>query len=288
VKQNLQKRQDWIKGRRKKRKLARQARLRRQVFRYTVLFALIFVAVSGFVYLPWSIKDAQAQVQIHGNQVASDEQIRRSIKDVVGTPLYKLDPEALQQEICKLPIVKYAFVRRSAFPHPQLRVEVLEEFPWATVCREPDGEPYAVVSQTGRLIPIADFPGVVQPPLRLCADDNLALKPEQIAQWDGWVRLIAEQLGEPVSMVDLRHASQIVVQCPTVQLHIGQADSSLTRRLNRIASVVPVSSILKDKLKYIDLSLDSNIPLKVDKEGCTAAQGDELLRQAVRAVATTQ
>jgi POTRA domain, FtsQ-type len=288
MKPPLQKRQDWIRGRREKRKLTRQARLRRQVFRYSVLCLLICVAVAGFIYLPWAIGSAERDITIHGNHVATDSQIRDALRSAVRTPLYRVDPKKLEDAVCALPIVKYAFVRRAVFPHPHLSVEVLEEFPWATYCSSPENPPEKVISQSGRMIPIKDFPSVVQPSLRFCGGSDFHLTAADIVRWDQWVRLISKQLDKPVELVDMRKPNQICVGCPGVDLQIGQADSSLTHRLNRLASVVPVTATLQDKLEYIDLSLDSNIPLKVDKSAASDAREDELLKQAVRRVATTQ
>jgi hypothetical protein len=288
LKPHLQRRQDWIRSRRKKRHQARTARLRRQVFRYSVLLCLVIAGCAGFTQLPWSIRNAAGDIAIHGNHVASDDQIRSLLRGAIGEPLYTVDPAELGKSVCQLPIVKYAFIRRAVFPYPQLRVEVLEEFPWATYSSTPDGLPEAVISQTGRMIPIKDFPNVVQPPLRICGPADLKLTAAQIAEWDSRVRLIAEQLSKPVDVVDMRQPNQIVVTCGDTELHIGQADSSMSRRLGRIASILPVADTLKDKLKYIDLSLDSNIPLKVDKSAGSAVKDDELLRQAVRAVASNE
>ena len=287
MKPHLQKRQDWIRGRREKRKLARQARLRRQLFRYTVLTLLSLVAVAGFVYLPWSISQTDRDIVIHGNHVVTDEQVRGALITATNQPLYRLNPAKLESAVVALPAVKYAFVRRAVLPRPKLKVEVLEEFPWASYCLSADSEPTAVISQSGRLIPIKDFPAVVQPPLKFCGGADFKLSAAQIAQWDSWVHLIADELGHPVDMVDMSQPSKIAVTCGDTQLHIGQADSTLTRRLSRIASVLPVASALHDHLKFIDLSLDSNIPLKVDRTTTTAAKDDELLKQAVRALASS-
>jgi hypothetical protein len=283
VKVASQKRQDWIRGRRQKRKLARQARLRRQIFRYTLLAAMVFAAVAGFSYLPWSISTTNPDITIHGNLVATNQQILSMLQPALGKPLYKVDPHEIENNICRLPIIKHAFVRRCVLPHPALRVEVMEEFPWATICDAPDGPANCVISQTGRIIPIAEFPRVVQPPLHICGMPALKLTASQIADWDRWVRLIAEQAGQPVDYVDMRQPSAIVVACGDLHLHIGQADSTLTTRLNRLASVAPVIATLKEKLTYVDLSLDSNIPLKIDRSNDKGRKDEELLKQAVSA-----
>lgn len=267
MKQPLQKRQDWIRGRREKRKLARQARTRRQILRYSLLLIMVVIGICGFTQLPWRITDLQSQVSIHGNKVVSDLQIRQAVGAALNQPVYELDPSKLSSKVCELPAVRHAFVRRYVLPRPSLRVEVMEEFPWATYSSQPGAAPDGVIAETGRYIPLNQFPGVVQPPLRLCGEKALKLRATDIAQWDNWVRLIQAQTGQPVMLVDMRKSTAIQAFSGGYELHLGAVDSTLNRRLGRLSSVMPVVANLKEELKYIDLSLDSNIPLKVDKSG---------------------
>jgi hypothetical protein len=48
-------------------------------------------------------------------------------------------------------------------------------------------------------------------------------------------------------------------------LKLGTPDTSLTRRLGRLTSVVAAVDPMKTKLEYIDLGLDNNIPMKLAK-----------------------
>jgi cell division septal protein FtsQ len=262
---HLQKRQDFIRGRREKRKLARHARTRRQVLRYTLLLVLVGAAICGFTYLPWSIRSLANDVTIHGNQVVSDLQVRKAVGTALNQPLYTVDPRKLQTALCALPAVRHAFVRRYVFPHPQLRVEIMEEFPWATYAPTSQSAPEGVISETGRYIPLALFPKVVQPALRISGQKSLKLAASDIAQWDQWVRLIEGQTGQPVALVDMSNPTAVQAYSGGYELHLGAVDSTLQRRIGRLASVMPTIASLKQPLEYIDLSLDSNIPLKVDK-----------------------
>lgn len=282
MRQPLEKRENWIKGRREKRKQARQARVRRQVFRYALLAVMVCVGIGGFTQISWRLNDPLNQIEIHGNHVVSDEQIRQAIMPSISGPVFRMDPAELEKTLCKLPAVRYAFVRRYALPTPRVKVEVLEEFPWATYSVDPESPPVAVIAQTGRVIPIDEFPSVVKPPLRISGASALKMTAAQIAQWDAWVRLSEAQVGVPVKCVDLRQPAAITIACGDIELHVGQADSTLERRLKRLVSVVPVATTFSDKLRFIDLSLESNIPLKVDRHQSTAPREDELLRQALQ------
>lgn len=276
MKQHLERRQDWIRGRREKRKQARHARLRRQVLRYSLLLLLVGTGVCGFTHMPWRISDLHQDVWIHGNNVVTNQQVLKTLTPALNQPLYKLDPAKLEAAVASLPAVNKAFVRRYVLPRPQLKVEILEEFPWATYCPTPESAPEGVIAQTGRYIPLSQFPAVAQPALRVCGEKGLKLKPSEIGQWDNWVRLIEAQTGQPVMLVDMRSPTAIQAFSGGYELHLGSVDSTLNRRLGRLSSVMPVIATLKEPLKYIDLSLDSNIPLKVDKSG---KKGNEMIAQ---------
>jgi len=276
---HLQKRQDWIRGRREKRKLARQARTRRQVLRYTLLLVLSGVAICGFTHLRWTVRNLSNDVKIHGNEVVSELQVKKAVCPALDQPLYTVDPRKLEANLCALPAVHRAFVHRYILPRPQLKVEVMEEFPWATYAPTPESAPVGVISQTGRYIPLNLFPKVVQPALRVSGEKSLKLTANDIAQWDQWVRLIEAQTGQPVALVDMTKPSAVQAYSGGYELHLGAVDSTLQRRLGRLSSVMPVIASLKEPLKFIDLSLDSNIPLKVDKHAVTGgrAAGASLL-----------
>lgn len=262
---HLQQRQDLIRSRRERKKQAKRARIRRQVVRYFFLCLLLAAAASGFLFLPWSLADAQRDIIVKGNQVVDVEQVRGALLNYVGRPIYKLDPKQLEARVKLLEAVRFAYVRRYVLPHPHLVVEVLEEFPWATFSTNPDGPPEAVISETGRIIPIKEFPHIIQPEFRIYGQSNLNLNKASVGQWAAWVAYVASQTGQRVDYVDMRKPDCVWIQDGNLRLKLGIADSSLTRRLGRLASVVPVLEKVDGQLEFVDLSLDNNIPLKVTK-----------------------
>lgn len=262
----LHDRQEWIRGRRKKRKSARVARIRRQLIRYTLLAGLVTLGVAGFTRVDWWLPNSPEAIEVRNNKVASTEQIRAVLAPYADRPLFRLDPQQLEAQVNKLPAVKYSFVRRSLLPKPHLVVEVLEEFPWATLCTAPGVPPHAVIAQSGRIIPIKDFPAVIQPPLQFYGDASSSLKEADVVRWANWIALTSAQTGLTVSSVDMRNPADIRVQSGDLKLKVGPADSGLSRRLGRLNSVMPVLSNYRERLEYIDLSLDNSVPLKIAKE----------------------
>ena len=258
-------RREWIKSRRKQRNLARTARLRRQFMRYMTLAALLYLGGSAVVRLPWAINNTDSQLTVRGNFVTSRQQIVDKVENSVGQPLFKVNPKSLEASIAQLPAVKYAFVRRYAFPKPHLLVEVLEEFPWATYVPEPGKPPDSVISQSGRVIPIKDFPGILCPPLRVYGAAALKMTPQDVTQWAGWCNYISQQTKMPVESINLTNPHDVIVENVALKLKLGTPDSSLTRRLGRLTSVIAAVDPMKTKLEYIDLGLDNNIPMKLAK-----------------------
>lgn len=266
---SVERRKDWIRSRREQRKLMSRARLRRQMLRFALLILLIFTAASGFYYLPWSIANAQAQIDVRGNKVVSDTQVREALKSALGQPIYKLNPHELEADVKSLDVVQQAYVRRFCLPSPKLVVEVLEEFPWASYATDPDSEPKWVIAESGRRILISEFPNVMKPPLEIYGQSSRQFTSKEVAQWANWIAYIEKQTQCRVESVDLRNLQDVRVQAGDLCLKLGSPDNSLTRRLARLASVLSVIEPMRDKLEFIDLGLDSNIPLKVARKAGT-------------------
>lgn len=259
-------RRDWMKSRRKMRKAARAARLRRQTVRFFLLCGLMFCGAACFTHVPWSIHNTRTQVVLHGNAVASKEQVLKLLGEAVDVPIYRLDPKKLEKNLASLKAVRYAFVRRYALPQPKLVVEILEEYPWACYSTDPKLPPVAVIAQSGRFIPIKEFPAVVKPHMVIYANPNLRLTSREVTQWASWGAYITAQTGRPIDSIDMRQPFDVRIQNGDLALKLGMPDTTLTRRLGRLVSILPTVETFKDKLLYIDLGLDNSIPLKISKK----------------------
>jgi len=262
----VEQRREWIKSRREQRKLTRHARLRRQILRYLLLSLLLIGGGCAFYYSTWCISNYDDQISIRGNKVATDDQIKSVLKDSIRSPIYELDPKTLESRVLELAIIKQVFVRRYAFPHPRIVVEVMEEFPWACFGNDPDSPPEWVICESGKLISIAEFPKVIQPPLQIYGSPNLHLASSDVAQWASWLTLIEKQTKIPVTSVDLRDPLNVKAQDGELLLKLGSPDTTLTKRIARLASVQSAIKPLDRNIEYIDLGLDNNIPVKVAKK----------------------
>lgn len=259
-------REERIRSRRSKRKQGRIARLRRQVLRYTVLATLLYVGCAGLVKVPWAPMDANEDIQIQGNQVVTAAQIKAVLAPHMRRPVYTLDPHQLAAEIRNLPAVHMAGVRRYILPRPHIVVYVMEEFPWASLAHAP-GEPVqAVISQTGRMIPVSEYPAVAQPQLLIYGNPDFKFSQSDVVSWANWTQYVSTQTGRSVNSLDLRQANNIKLQAGDLALRLGSADTTLSKRLSRLSSIVPALAQLKDTIEYIDLGLDANVPVRISKE----------------------
>ena len=263
----LDQREGRIRGRREKRKSARVSRTRRQILRYGFLASLMFIGIAGFIRVSWSVVDPESDIKVFGNDVVSAKQVRHALLPYLHRPIYTLDPKALESRIQGLPDVQTAFVRRYLFPRPHLVVNIMEEFPWASFSPSPEQPTVSVISQTGRMVPVSQFPSVPQPSLKIYGSPQLHFKESDVALWANCVNYISTQTHQPVDYVDLRKPEKIQVKSGELCLRLGAADSLLSKRLSRLPSVLPVlANLSKENIEYVDLSLDSNVPLKISKE----------------------
>ncbi len=263
----VEKRRQWIASRRQQRKLTKLARLRRQALRYSILSALLFAGGIAFYKIHWMVsnKDKQPCIAIKGNFVASDDQIRQVLESSINLPIFSLNPEDLEKKVESLSVIRRAFIRRYALPHPKLQVEILEEFPWATFYADPDSPAQFVVAESGKLIPIANFPHVFQPALKIYGHhkESLSFNAENVSQWANWIAYIEKQMQCPVLAIDMNEANDIKVETSKFTLALGQPDNSLSRRLYRLASVLDVMASEHKEPIYVNLGLNSNIPIKL-------------------------
>ncbi len=303
----VEKRRQWIKSRREQRKLTKYARLRRQILRYFVLMCLLLASIFAFNHIQCHISDNKDGLIIEGNTVASNDQISTVFRsELVNTPIFFLNPSELENKVKKLSIIKHAFVRRYLLPHPLIKVAVLEEFPWATIysiepspnnsnCSHPPiSRPAAnvsnssdttsvkaqfVLSESGRLIAIEDFPNVYQPSLKIYTANRaqLHLSESEIEKWANWLSYISKQMQCPVLALDMREPHNIKVETSRLMLVLGNPDSGLTRRLERLASVLEVLANQNKEPTYVNLALNSNIPVKIAKKSDKNANDEKYL-----------
>ncbi len=243
------------------------------MLRYVVLTGLFALGVGALSYTPGYLPKNQSQIIVKGNIVVSDAQVKAVLKSASEIPLCRINPRELEDKVNKLSMVKHAFVRRYCLPTPKLIVEIMEEFPWASYTTNEDDAPKWVIAESGRVISIAEFPSVIQPPLKILAQPNFHLTSTQVSQWANWLAYIEKETGKEIDTVDFRQSQDIQVICDDFYIKLGSADSSLTKRLYRLASVLAATKPVNSKIEYINLAIDNNIPIKLAKENSARSIG---------------
>jgi len=277
-----EKRREWIKSRRDQRKAARKVHGRRQSVRMVLLFAVITTCIASFIYLPWCMNDIDRDIKVRGNIYVSTDQIKSLLAESLHKPIFQVDPIKLEKNIASLEGVKHVFVKRAAFPKPQLSVEVLEEFPWATLSSGPEGTSEAVIAESGRVIPLSKFPNFPQPKLKIYGPSNMKMMPAAVKQWATWISYIEKQVSQPVTAIDLRKPFDVAVETEHLDLKLGTLDNTVTERIGRLISIIDVLNTYKGKLQHVDLALDNNIPLKMHSPAQLKAMEEAAKRLAER------
>jgi hypothetical protein len=99
----------------------------------------------------------------------------------------------------------------------------------------------------------------------------MKLNAEQVSKWGAWVNYISQLSDQTVVCIDLRNPGNVMVKAGDYNIKLGAVDSSLTRRIARLSSIMTTLQSVSSRLEVIDLSLDSNIPLVVSKTEHKAA-----------------
>ncbi len=259
-------RQEWIKNRRRLRKQSKEASDRRKILKLIFTLLLLFLSIYGFTKEPWHINNFEKDIIVSGNHVLDASLVRQLVCPFFEKPLFQVNPKAVESRLEQLSIVNKAFVRRYIIPRPKVEILLWEEFPWANLTNNLNNPANLVVSQTGRIISVNDFPQIEKPKLLVIANENLHLNSVQIVKWQGILDFIASQDNTPVQYLDLTNPFDIRVQTASLNIKLGAIDNTFQKRLLRLPSVLAGIKDYRPKLVYLDLSLDSNIPIKLSEK----------------------
>ena len=240
----------------------------------------------------WHLDDIEQDIKIEGNLFTPEDMIRGILSQSLYVPIFQLDPSKIAGEVKELESVKHVFVRRYAFPKPGLIVDIKEQFPFASLTYDPAENPQFVITESGSLVPVLKFPSYPRPALKIvAAPKNMKNFTDQdVKQWGKWISYIETQTGETVQTVDLRDRFDAKVTTNKTVLKLGLPDTTLTQRLSRLSSIWELVESYRDRLEYVDLALDNNIPLKVLDKPRVAEKEKEREKTPEKApsVATTE
>ena len=259
-------------------KKRQQKRIKTKIFqahsflKFVAIIAMLWISsrimICKFWYLPQNIFDTypNKHMRIIGNKITSNEKIINALKihPIPKVPIYLLNTAPYEKEIEKLSPIKKAFVRRYWLP-TRFEVTVEEEIPVLTIAPSPTSPEIAALTLNGKVISRDYLP-----------IDNTKQKTYKILTYDefkNWTKdeifhlnVLAQRIedfsGERLIYLDIRNKNDVFAQLETIKIRIGELNSTLKERIERLSSIMPQIADLKHQTDYVDIRWDNTTYLK--------------------------
>ena len=274
-----------------------QNRLRNTINRtHTILkiFSILFILwlcsrlmVTELWYLPPNLFDQypSKNLRIIGNKITPNAKIISALKQIPydRKPLYLINTVPYEDEVEKLSPVKKAFVRRYWLP-ARLEVTIEEEVPILTFAPAPNAPEVDAITAEGKIITKEYLPiktNIQKTYKVLTYDDYKKWSKKEIVS----VRILAERIEdysqEKLLYLDLRNKNDVFAQLETIKIRIGELNSTLKERIERLPSIMPQMEYLKDETEYVDIRWDNTTYLKkkAKKQVVPSAKKDDPQKQ---------
>ncbi len=250
-------------------------KLIRFIFILIIFYGVYRVLMSHYWYLPNDIytNPNSNQIEILGNKIVKKEKIVGEMKKInlQKKPIYKIDPAPIAQQIETLKPIKRAYVRRFWLP-ARLVVMIEEVTPAIIVSPTEESQAIIAFAITGEIIqkeylPLDDSYKVVKVlSYGTQGDDYEKWDGKKIANLYNLAKNIENYSKEKVEYIDLRQPHNVFVQLTSVKIRLGELDVSVFERIKAIRDILPEVKMLKENIKYIDLSWKESKYIKLDKK----------------------
>jgi len=139
---------------RERRVAVKRAQSRRRLKRVAIVAGVVLLVVAILAILGSPLFAVRADdVELFGARYTDEQRLDEIIDDAVGTPVLRLDTDAVEAEIEAIPWVDEASVRVD-FPHG-LVIDIREREAWTTY-QGPDGR-FRVLDREGRVLDVLDM-----------------------------------------------------------------------------------------------------------------------------------
>ena len=224
--------------------------------------------ICKYWYVPQNTFDSypNKNLKIIGNKITPNNKIVSALKThpIPKIPVYMINTASYEREIEKLSPVKKAFVRRYWLP-ARFEVTIEEEIPVITISPSPSAPEIAALTKQGKVISQEYLP-----------IDDQKYKTYRILTYDefkNWtsdeifhLMILAQRIedysGEKLLYLDIRNKKDVFAQLETIKIRIGELNSTLKERIERLSSVMPQIEDLKRQTDYVDLRWDNTTYLK--------------------------
>lgn len=224
--------------------------------------------VSDFWYLPSNTFDVypSKHLRIIGNRITPNDKIIKALKviPIERKPLYLIDTVPYEDEIEKLSPVRKAFVRRYWLP-ARFEVTLEEEIPLITISPSPNAPEIAAMTAEGKVIskeylPIKD--SYFKTYKILTYDNYHKWSKKEILSLKILAQRIEDYSQEKLLYLDIRNQNDVYAQLETIKIRIGELNSTLKERVERLSSIMPQIENLKKETDYVDIRWDNTTYLK--------------------------
>lgn len=240
--------------------------------RLRILSRLFIIALMIFVgykllkvnqwYLDKNIFNSlnNPNLEILNNKIVPSYKILAALRrtEVPHTPIYRLKTDDIKKNIMQLDPIEDVYIRRFWFP-ARLQIIVEERTPIITVSPSETAPPIAFFAKGGKLIgrdymPLPkSFKTILVISYGTRGDDYRGWSNEKIKQIEKVAKAVEANANEKVEFIDYRNPKDVYVKVKTANIRLGELDSTVFERINRIPTILPQVKTLDKTIKYIDL-----------------------------------
>jgi len=287
---------NYLHQRRQKKKLRVFYSRIRLIFK--LCFAVLWVALLAQVVKSPLWQFSQPRFTLYNVHLIQPDQVAPWINDMVGKPIYAIDPQRLAQRIhSQFDIASLVVVRRQMFP-TRLEVTVQEKQPWAELYATNPAPPRSGLSQIeqseglltetdkpdrplprSKSIPLPKPYGLIVPDGMIGLDhyryrpglwgatalQKIIMTPQSVFSTTYMHRLrdLAWQAdhiqGLHLQSVDVRNPRRIMLNYEELPVVLGPMNSTVSERLARLIALIPKINEYRDNMESVDLQWEEQV-----------------------------
>ncbi len=208
-------------------------------------------------------------LEIEGHQIVSKKQVMNKLQEITlpDKPLYLIDTKIIENKLEEMSAVKKVYVRRYWLP-ARLRLVIDERTPVISIAPNNKVDPIAVFTLDGNSVAILEreflpLPEYLETYRILTYDDYKHWKSAQIPYIQKIAIYLENATFDKLIYLDIRNPDDVYAQMKNIRLRIGALrGNEIFERIQRVASVIPEASKIKDNINYIDLRWN-NVSIKL-------------------------
>ncbi|AFZ48249.1 Polypeptide-transport-associated domain protein FtsQ-type [Cyanobacterium stanieri PCC 7202] len=236
----------------------RARRRRIATCRFLVIFGTA-TAVFWWITLPQWVLESSEQINITGNELLSEQEIRSLIPLEYPQPILTLSGQDLAEQLTEKTPLRDITVTKKMLP-PSVTIKVEEDPPVAMAYGPVVNENGQVtighlgfINADGIFIEKGMYENLQEnpdkiPPLKMIGTPNLYL-----LYWEELYRLL---INSPVAIeeIDWQNPNNIILTTDLGKVHLGAYTSRITEQLEVLARIIPITQqIRREDIVYIDL-----------------------------------